>query len=88
MAEIQRSSTVVWERTIARGTGLLSAHGGAFTALPVTIASRFREPEGAAAGRRLVESVGARSLAVLPEGCLEWRPRTANQTGTLRRFGS
>jgi hypothetical protein len=53
MAEIQRSSTVAWEGTIARGTGLLSAHGGAFTALPVTIASRFREPEVAAAGRRL-----------------------------------
>ena len=53
MAEIQRSSKVVWEGTITRGAGLLSANGGAFTALPVTIASRFQEPEGVAAGRRL-----------------------------------
>ena len=46
MAAIQRSSKVDWEGTIARGTGRLSAHSGAFTALPVTVASRFGEPEG------------------------------------------
>jgi lipoyl-dependent peroxiredoxin len=46
MAAIKRSSNVVWEGTIARGAGRLSAHSGAFTALPVTVASRFGEPEG------------------------------------------
>jgi osmotically inducible protein OsmC len=51
MSAIQRSSNVVWEGTIASGAGRLSAHSGAFTALPVTVASRFGEPGGRRARR-------------------------------------
>ena len=59
MAEIQRSSNVVWEGTIARGAGRLSADSGAFTALPVTVASRFREPEGKTSPEELIAAAHA-----------------------------
>jgi osmotically inducible protein OsmC len=59
MAEIQRSSNVVWEGTIARGAGRLSAHSGAFTALPVTAASRFGEPEGKTSPEELIAAAHA-----------------------------
>jgi osmotically inducible protein OsmC len=59
MAEIQRSSNVVWEGTIARGAGRLSAHSGAFTALPVTAASRFGEAEGKTSPEELIAAAHA-----------------------------
>ena len=59
MAGIQRSSNVVWEGTIARGAGRLSAHSGAFTALPVTVASRFGEPEGKTSPEELIAAAHA-----------------------------
>jgi osmotically inducible protein OsmC len=59
MAAIQRSSNVVWEGTIARGAGRLSAHSGAFTALPVTVASRFGEPEGKTSPEELIAAAHA-----------------------------
>ena len=59
MAAIQRSSNVVWEGTIARGAGQLSAHSGAFSALPVTVASRFGEPEGKTSPEELIAAAHA-----------------------------
>jgi osmotically inducible protein OsmC len=59
MAAIKRSSNVVWEGTIARGAGHLSAHSGAFTALPVTVASRFGEPEGKTSPEELIAAAHA-----------------------------
>ena len=59
MAAIKRSSNVVWEGTIARGVGRLSAHSGAFTALPVTAASRFGEPEGETSPEELIAAAHA-----------------------------
>jgi osmotically inducible protein OsmC len=59
MAEIHRSSNVVWEGTMARGAGRLSAHSGAFTALPVTAASRFGEPEGKTSPEELITAAYA-----------------------------
>jgi lipoyl-dependent peroxiredoxin len=59
MPAIQRSSNVVWEGTIARGAGRLSAHSGAFTALPVTVASRFGEPEGKTSPEELIAAAHA-----------------------------
>jgi osmotically inducible protein OsmC len=59
MAAIQRSSNVVWDGTIARGAGRLSAHSGAFTALPVTVASRFGEPEGKTSPEELIAAAHA-----------------------------
>ena len=59
MAAIQRSSSVVWEGTIARGAGRLSAHSGAFSSLPVTVASRFGEPEGKTSPEELIAAAHA-----------------------------
>jgi osmotically inducible protein OsmC len=59
MAAIKRSSNVVWEGTIARGAGRLSADSGAFTALPVTVASRFGEPEGKTSPEELIAAAHA-----------------------------
>ena len=59
MAAIKRSSNVVWEGTIARGAGRLSAHSGAFAALPVTAASRFGEPEGKTSPEELIAAAHA-----------------------------
>jgi lipoyl-dependent peroxiredoxin len=59
MAAIKRSSKVVWEGTIARGAGRLSADSGAFTALPVTVASRFGEPEGKTSPEELIAAAHA-----------------------------
>ena len=59
MAAIKRSSNVVWEGTVARGAGRLSAHSQAFTALPVTGASRFGEPEGKTSPEELIEAAHA-----------------------------
>jgi len=59
MAAIKRSSNVVWEGTIARGAGRLSADSGAFDALPVTAASRFREPEGKTSPEELIAAAHA-----------------------------
>ena len=59
MSASQRSSSVVWEGTIARGAGRLSAHSGAFTALPVTAASRFGEPEGKTSPEELIAAAHA-----------------------------
>ena len=59
MAAIKRYSNVVWEGTFARGAGRLSAHSGAFAALPVTAASRFGEPEGKTSPEELIDAAHA-----------------------------
>jgi lipoyl-dependent peroxiredoxin len=59
MSAIQRSSNVVWEGTIASGAGRLSAHSRAFTALPVTVASRFGEPGGKTSPEELIAAAHA-----------------------------
>jgi lipoyl-dependent peroxiredoxin len=64
MAAIKRSSKVVWEGTIARGAGRLSADSGAFTALPVTVASRFGEPEGKTSPEELIAAAHATCFAM------------------------
>ena len=59
MAALKRSSNVLWEGTIARGAGRLSADSGAFVALPVTAASRFGEPEGKTTPEELIAAAHA-----------------------------
>ena len=67
MAAIKRASNVVWEGTIARGAGRLSAHSGAFGgvgrdgSLPLRGAGGQDEPGGTDRGRpRNVLHNGAR----------------------------
>ena len=59
MAAIKRSADVVWEGTIARGGGRLSGGSGALAALPVTVASRFGEPEGKTTPEELIAAAHA-----------------------------
>jgi osmotically inducible protein OsmC len=59
MAAIRRSASVVWEGTIARGAGQLSGGSGAFAGLPVTLASRFGEPEGKTTPEELIAAAHA-----------------------------
>lgn len=46
MAEFERKADVVWEGSLADGSGRLSAASGAFTDLPVSWSARVEEPSG------------------------------------------
>jgi osmotically inducible protein OsmC len=46
MAAVQRTAEVDWTGSIARGSGRASGGSGALRDLPITVASRFGEPEG------------------------------------------
>jgi lipoyl-dependent peroxiredoxin len=78
MAAIKRSSKVVWEGTIARGAGRLSADSGAFTALPVTVASRFGEPEGKTSPEELIAAAHATCFTM----GWSWRVSTRRPSGS------
>ena len=65
MAAIKRSANVVWDGTIARGTGQLSGDSGAFAALPVTAASRFGEPEGKTSPEELIAAAHAACFTMM-----------------------
>ena len=64
MRAIQRSGTVVWEGTIARGGGHVSGGSGALTGLPVTAASRFGDPEGKTTPEELIGAAHATCFAM------------------------
>ena len=64
MRAIQRSGTVVWEGTIARGRGHVSGGSGAFAELPVTAASRFGDPEGKTTPEELIGAAHATCFAM------------------------
>ena len=47
MPRIERDAEIVWEGSLARGEGRVSAaSSGAFTGLPISLASRIGAPEG------------------------------------------
>ena len=59
MPRIVRQADVVWEGTVARGEGTISAaSSGAFT-LPFTLASRVGEPEGKTSPEELLAAAHA-----------------------------
>jgi len=59
MPRIVREADVVWEGTVARGSGVVAAvSSGAFT-LPTTIASRVGEPEGKTSPEELLAAAHA-----------------------------
>ena len=74
MPRVTRSADVVWEGNLARGTGSISAHTGAFTDLPYSLPSRVEDPAGATSPEEL--------LAAAHAGC--WAMSLA---GELTRLG-
>jgi lipoyl-dependent peroxiredoxin len=62
MPRIERTASISWEGNAARGTGLLSAGGGAFSELPFSIPSRIAVQQGKTSPEEL--------LAAAHGGCL------------------
>jgi osmotically inducible protein OsmC len=59
MTAVQRTAEVEWTGSIARGSGLTSGGSGAISDLPVTLASRFGEPEGKTSPEELIAAAHA-----------------------------
>lgn len=59
MANVERTARVVWSGTIARGTGMASGGSGALRELPITLASRFGDPEGKTSPEELIAAAHA-----------------------------
>jgi osmotically inducible protein OsmC len=60
MPRIVRSADATWEGSVARGSGTLTAaSSGAFSALPVTLASRIADPEGKTSPEELLAAAHA-----------------------------
>jgi lipoyl-dependent peroxiredoxin len=59
MAAVQRTADVDWTGTIARGAGRASGGSGALGELPITVASRFGEPEGKTSPEELIAAAHA-----------------------------
>ena len=64
MPRIERSATVAWEGSVARGGGTITADTGAFTALPFTLPSRIGDPEGKTSPEELLAAATAGCLAM------------------------
>jgi osmotically inducible protein OsmC len=62
MPRIERTTDIVWEGSLARGGGRLSAGSGAFADLPYSLPSRIGAPEGKTSPEEL--------LAAAHAGCL------------------
>jgi lipoyl-dependent peroxiredoxin len=56
---IERSATVEWEGTIARGAGAITADTGAFSALPYSLPSRVGDPDGKTSPEELLAAATA-----------------------------
>ncbi|HZO66193.1 MAG TPA: OsmC family peroxiredoxin [Kribbellaceae bacterium] len=59
MAAVQRTAEVDWTGSIARGSGHASGGSGALGDLPITVASRFGEPEGKTSPEELIAAAHA-----------------------------
>ena len=59
MGAVQRTAEVVWNGTIARGTGIASGGSGALHDLPMTVASRLGHPEGKTSPEELIAAAHA-----------------------------
>ena len=59
MAAVHRTAQVEWTGSIARGSGVASGGSGAIGALPITLASRFGEPEGKTSPEELIAAAHA-----------------------------
>lgn len=59
MPRIVRQADVVWEGTVARGSGVVSATSSNAFELPVTLASRVGDPEGKTSPEELLAAAHA-----------------------------
>jgi osmotically inducible protein OsmC len=59
MAAVQRTAELHWTGSIARGSGRASGGSGALSHLPITLASRFGEPEGKTSPEELIAAAHA-----------------------------
>jgi osmotically inducible protein OsmC len=59
MEAVRRTAEIDWTGSIARGSGLASGHSGALGHLPITLASRFGEPEGKTSPEELIAAAHA-----------------------------
>jgi lipoyl-dependent peroxiredoxin len=59
MVAVQRTAEVDWTGSIARGSGHASGASGALGDLPITLASRFGEPEGKTSPEELIAAAHA-----------------------------
>jgi osmotically inducible protein OsmC len=64
MPRIERTATVRWEGSVARGSGAITPASGAFDALPFTLASRIAEPEGKTSPEELLAAAHAGCFAM------------------------
>jgi osmotically inducible protein OsmC len=64
MAAVRRMAVVDWTGSIARGSGLTSGGSGAIFDLPITLASRFGEPEGKTSPEELIAAAHAGCFAM------------------------
>jgi lipoyl-dependent peroxiredoxin len=61
---IERTATVAWEGSVARGAGTITADTGAFSALPFTLPSRIGDPEGKTSPEELLAAATAGCFAM------------------------
>jgi osmotically inducible protein OsmC len=59
MPRIVREANIVWEGTIARGSGVVTAASSGAFELPTTIASRIADPEGKTSPEELLAAAHA-----------------------------
>jgi osmotically inducible protein OsmC len=59
MPRIVREAEIVWEGTVARGSGIVSAGSSKAFELPTTIASRVADPEGKTSPEELLAAAHA-----------------------------
>ena len=64
MPRIERTATVEWQGSVARGAGTITADTGAFSALPFTLPSRIGDPEGKTSPEELLAAATAGCLAM------------------------
>jgi lipoyl-dependent peroxiredoxin len=64
LPRIERRAEVVWEGNVARGHGLLTAASGAFSELPLTLATRIAAPEGQTSPEELIAAAHAGCYAM------------------------
>lgn len=64
MAIATRAAEIVWEGSLASGTGTVSGHSGALDHLPLTWASRTERPDGKTSPEELIAAAHASCFAM------------------------
>jgi lipoyl-dependent peroxiredoxin len=91
MAAVRRTAEVDWTGSIARGSGHASGGSGALGDLPITVASRFGEPEGKTSPEELIAAAHAACFTMALGSILAARrtpPEHLWVTATLETSGT